>query len=60
MHDHSERLSNHSRLVLTGSNPIPVSYQNASVATEEDLRTRHEEADVIIVQHMSYLANLGK
>ena len=30
------------------------------MATEEDLRTRHEEADVIIVQHMSYLANLGR
>ena len=42
--------SSRHRLVITGPDPIPVEYFSKDIKPREDLRTTHEEADVIIAQ----------
>lgn len=45
------------KLIFTGSNPIPVEFFQNRVLNRPELRTTHEEADVIIVQRMVHLAS---
>ena len=53
-------LRNQKQLVLTGSDPTPVEICNAGVTDLPHLRTTHEEADVVIIQQVVYLARSGK
>ena len=56
-----EQLPQNGRLlVITGAEPIPVEICNGSIQERPDLRTTHEEADVIIIQQVVYLASAGK
>lgn len=43
------------RLVITGSDPVPVEVSSGRVIPRPDLRTTHEEADTIIVQQVSHM-----
>ena len=47
-------------LVVTGAEHTPVEICNSNVQERPDLRTTHEEADVIIVQQVVHLAETGK
>ena len=47
-------------LVVTGPDPIPLEYFAGDVRAREDLRTTHEEADVIIAQQALSLARMNK
>ena len=44
------------RLVVTGSNPVPQEISMGLVIPRDDLKTSHEEADVIMPQQMVVLA----
>ena len=44
------------KLVVTGRDPVPVEIFKEKTRKREDLRTYHEEADVIIIQQMVELA----
>jgi hypothetical protein len=45
------------KLVITGTESIPIEISNGSSTLRDDLKTMHEEADVIIVQQISKLAS---
>ena len=45
--------------VVTGPDPTPIEIYNRRVMPRDDIRTTHEEADVIIVQQMVQLASIG-
>ena len=45
-----------SRLV-TGPDPVPFDISNGTTTQRNDLRTTHEEADIIIVQQMVHLCS---
>ena len=47
-------------LVITGPEPIPTEIQSGHVKERPDLRTTHEQADVITVQQVVHLANYKK
>ena len=47
------------RLVVTGSNPVPKEVNIGIVLQRHDLKTTHDEADVIIIQQVIGLASLG-
>ena len=47
-------------LVVTGADPIPMEICNGNIRERADLRTTHEEADVIIIQQAVHSANSGK
>ena len=51
---------NGKRLIVTGADPIPMEICEGIMRDRPDLRTTHEEADVIIVQQVVQLANSGK
>jgi len=57
--DHPEAFSTNTKLILTGPNPIPMEIAEYQVVERPDLRTTHEEADVIMVQQMVLLASSG-
>ncbi len=46
-------------LVVTGSEPTPMQVIDGQVMERQDLRTTHEEADVIIAQQVVHLAETG-
>ena len=48
---------NQSKLVITGQDPTPVQVWNNGTIQREDLKTNHEEADVIIVHHLGRIAS---
>ena len=48
------------KLVITGSDPTPIQVKEGKLSLRDDLKTSHEEADVIIVQHMVHLARNGE
>ena len=48
---------NQSKLVITGQDPTPVQVWNNGTIQREDLKTNHEEADVIIVHHLVIIAS---
>ena len=50
---------NASRFVVTGHDPTPIEIYNDRVMPRDDIRTTHEEADVIIVQQMVQLGSIG-
>lgn len=50
---------NTKRIVITGKDPVPIEIRNGKEHERHDLKTTHEEADVIIVQHMVHLASTG-
>ena len=52
-------VSDTNRLVVTSENPIPNEIVNGRKLLRDDLRTTHEEADVIIVQQMVNLSQHG-
>lgn len=56
--EHAELLANN-RLVVTGQDPTPIEVSNGKVTLRHDLRTTHEEADVVIVQQMVHVALTG-
>ena len=45
--------------VVTGSGPTRIEIYKGRVTPRDDIRTTHEEADVIIVQQMVQLASIG-
>ena len=47
-------------LVVTGGEPTPIELCNGIMTERPDLRTSHEEADVIIIQQVVHLAETGK
>ena len=51
---------NRNLLVVTGAEPTPMEICDGSIRERPDLRTTHEEADVIIIQQVVHLANSGK
>ena len=52
-------VSDTNRLVVTSENPIPNEIVNGRKFLRDDLRTTHEEADVIIVQQIVNLSQHG-
>ncbi len=48
------------QLVVTGTEPTPVEICDGSIKERPDIRTTHEEADVIIIQQVVHLAKSGK
>ena len=56
--EHAELLAEN-RLVLTGQDPTPIEVFDGKVTLRHDLRTTHEEADVVIVQQMVHIALTG-
>ena len=50
---------NASRFVVTGPDPTPIEIYKGRVTPRDDIRTTHEEADVIIMQQMVQLATRG-
>ena len=58
--DHPDTLStNTTKLILTGPDPTPLEISEDQISERLDLRTTHEEADVIMVQQMFLLASAG-
>ena len=47
-------------MIVTGVDPIPTEICGNRVLKRQDLRTTHEEADVIITQQVVHLAKAGK
>lgn len=45
-------VDNQTKLVITGKDPTPVQVWNNSTLQRQDLKTHHEEADVIIIHHL--------
>lgn len=61
LREHREQLpQNGNVLVVTASEPTPIQISNEYVEERQDLRTTHEEADVIIVQQVVHLAGIGR
>ena len=58
--EHGKQLPDESHLVITGFAPEPLDMCNGEVITRNDLTTRHEEADTIMVQQMVHLASQGR
>ena len=50
---------NHHRLVIIGKDHVPVELWMGILSSRQDLRTTHEEADVIMVQRMLMAAQDG-
>lgn len=48
-------VNNQTKLVITGKDPTPVQIWNNSTLQRQDLKTLHEEADVIIVHHLAQI-----
>ena len=44
------------RCIITGSSPIPIEVHHHTLRNREDLEVHHEEADLVIVNQMSYVA----
>ena len=57
--DQCHMLPSTNKLVVTSQNPVPFEICNGVVLQRVDLRTTHEEADVIIVQQVVKLAEDG-
>lgn len=58
--EHQDLLpQNGNALVVTGSLPTPMQVSDGQVQERQDLRTTHEEADVIIAQQVVHLAETG-
>lgn len=55
--DHVE--DNTNELIITAEHPVPISITNGQARTQTNLRNTHEEADVIIVNQLVYLATKG-
>ena len=49
----------HKLVLLTGGNPVPVQVVHGVCLSGYDLKTTHEEADLITVQQMKHLAREG-
>lgn len=52
-------LGNPNSLVITGKSPVPVEVSNGLIIPRHDLKTLHEEADIIIPQQVVYLSGIG-
>lgn len=50
---------NPNSLVITGKSPVPVEVNNGLIIQRCDLKTLHEEADIIIPRQVVYLASVG-
>ena len=48
---------NQTKLVITGKDPTPVQVWINGTVQKQDLRTHHEEADVIIIHHLVHIAS---
>ena len=48
---------NQTKLVITGKDPTPVQVWINGTVQRQDLRTHHEEADVIIIHHLVHIAS---
>ncbi len=46
-------------LVITGRSPVPMEVRSDALVQQFDLKTTHEEADVIIPQQVVALADMG-
>ena len=44
-------------MVITGKEPVPIEITNGIEHQRHDIKTTHEEADVIIVQQVVHLAS---
>ena len=44
---------------MTGPDPTPFEVSGGKVRRRHDLRTTHEEADVVMVQQMVHIASAG-
>ena len=55
--DHLE--DNDNELVITSEEPVPIVLGNGKISKRDALYNVHEEADVIIVNHLVYLADQG-
>ena len=49
---HKDDFSQH-KLVLTGSDPVPVEINRGVIITRQDMKTTHEETDTMIVQQVA-------
>ena len=58
--EHCDMFPKDRKLVITGQEDTPFEIYGGEVRPRPDLRTKHEEADVIIVQHCVQLAKSGK
>ena len=58
--EHPEIIPEGRTLLVTGAEPTPLQISGGEVTERTDLRTTHEEADVIVVQLAIDLASLGK
>ena len=47
------------KLVVTSNDPVPFEINNGVIVQRVDMRTTHEEADIIIVQQVAKLAQSG-
>ena len=45
------------KLVITAKDPVPIEVSSGTKRTRQELRTTHEEADVVIAQWMIQLAS---
>ena len=50
---------NNNKLVITSEHPVPVAIKNGQITLMNCLHNTHEEADVIIVNQLVYLAGIG-
>ena len=50
--DHASELPQENKLVVTYKHPVPFQIVHGEISQRNDLRTTHEEADIIIVQQM--------
>ena len=57
--DNMEMFPQGSKLVVTGPDPTPLEIHHGALQHRTDLTTTHEEADIIIVQQMTYLGLEG-
>ena len=54
--DRFQQLATDKELVITGSDPVPYSIQRGKHQRRMDLKVTHEEADVIIANHVVHIA----
>ena len=48
---------NQTKLVITGKDPTPVQVWIHGTVKRQDLKTHHEDADVIIIHHLVHFAS---
>ena len=58
--DHKDEMTSEYKLVITGTDPIPIEMTAGNIRERTDIQTTHEEADVIVPRRVVYLAESGK